>query len=554
MDWMYQLTGGDSSLTAACYSNQTLRLPYWEPPIHNIDLDYSLTETGPIAYENDPEESAALEERDHIFSIRIALCDTVSSVFCKLCWKGFRDIEKHNRTRTHLKGHEVRCNRCVSERWFSSKGARKRHMASNTCSEYDEHRCCDCDISFPTAKLLSRHKKDITIHPPRAVPAHIEHNGNIADLSTYLSTVTLTPHVGPTECPGLGCNRLFSKPFAMLTHIESGFCRSKINRELIDNIIIANDPTYIITNQDAVEERAQDRISLASSEYSDSINGSGQLTPSDMDSNFEEFDSDVLTDDSRSEGTIVPHNRSRALYPDSDSDSDSDSDEGFHFVTEIDVQHHAHLNTPSDSGESHGHSFMSSDGGESGSYLQTPSDSDNGVYFTPSDSEDGVYLTPSDSESGVYLTPSNSEISEDAINQILSLSGGSGLFTPPTDSIASPLQPTSIKCPLCPTTIKAKEFANLEGLHTHLRSMVHQQKIYHCPFPDTPTRDTTVGGGGKAGKRKKGENKQILKSFSALSALGQHVDAGSCKNGKDRFEATVAFLHEKLKEMGVADV
>jgi hypothetical protein len=443
-------------------------------------------------------------------------------------------------------------------------------MASNTCSEIDEYRCCDCDISFPTAKLLSRHKGDITIHPPRAVPAHVEHNGDIEELSKYLSTVTLTPHTGPTTCPGIGCKRSFSKPHAMLTHIESGFCRSKINRELIDNIIIANDPTNIITNRVAVEERAQDRISLASSEYSDSINGSGLLTPSDVDSNFEEFDSDTLTDDGRSEGTIVPHNRSRALGPgsdsDSDSDSNSDSDEGYRLVPRVDAQRHGHLNTPSDSGESdvyipkprtsvqsHGHHFMSSDDGESGSYLQTPSDSD-GVYLTPSDSEDGVYLTPSDSESGVHLTSSDSELSEEAINQMLSLSGGSVVFTLSTDSIVSLPQPTSIKCPLCPAT-RAKQFANLEGLHTHLRSTVHQPKIYHCPFPDTPANGATGGGGGgKAGRRKKGEKRQGMKSFSALSALGQHVDSGSCKNGQDRFEATVAFLHEKLKEMGMADV
>lgn len=423
-------------------------------------------------------------------------------------------------------------------------------MASNTCSEFDEYRCCDCDISFSTAKLLSRHKGDITIHPPRAVPAHVEHNGNIEELSTYLSTVTLTRHTGPTTCPGIGCKRSFAKSHAMLTHIESGFCRSKINRELIDNIIIANDPTNIITNRAKVEERTQDRITLASSEYSDSINGSALFTPSELDSNFEEFDIDDLADDGGSEGTIVPRNRSKASNSGSDSDSDS---------PKAGAQLHRQLNTPSDSGESdvsiprprnsgqlYGNHFISSDDGQSGSYLQTPSDSEDGVYLTPSDSEDGVYLTPSDSMSGVYLTPSIPD--DDTVYQSTPIGSGSVVFTQSTDSIVGPPpQPTSIKCPLCPAT-KAKNFANLEGLHTHLRSTVHQPKIYHCPFPDTPAS------GGEAPRKRKGKKRQKMKNFSSLSAMGQHVDTGACKNGEHRFEVTVAFLHEKLKEMGMADV
>lgn len=400
-------------------------------------------------------------------------------------------------------------------------------MASNSCSEFEEYRCCDCDISFATAKLLKRHTRDFTIHPPRAVPEYVDHNGDVEELATYLGSVTLNaPSEEPIKCLGMGCGRTFTKTYAMLTHIESGFCRSKLNRDIIDDIIIANDPTNIITEAAAVEVRAQDRASIASSEYSSSIDGSVFLTSSEADSDFEQFGSDIMVGSiSGSDGTITPRAR-RVSDHGSDSNSDSDDDDY--------------------------------------NGLPTPSDSENGVTLTPSDSEDSDYCylpTPSDSEDDVYLTPSNSGDSRSGVYLTPSETSGAGsLFTMSTDTLCSLPQPTVIKCPICPAHIK-RTFPNIDALHTHLRSKVHQPKIYHCPSPDAPGSDAADGAAASeaapAGEEKNGSKKKaqpLLKMFGTLSALGHHVDSGNCKKGERTFFATVAFLHEKLKEAGRADV
>lgn len=66
----------------------------------------------------------------------------------------------------------------------------------------------------------------------------------------------------------------------MLAHLESGACASKLTRHMIDDIVIANDPTNMITDPIAAQTRAQDRRMITSMYFS-SAGGSAMLTPSE---------------------------------------------------------------------------------------------------------------------------------------------------------------------------------------------------------------------------------------------------------------------------------
>lgn len=132
----------------------------------------------------------------------------------------------------------------------------------------------------------------------------------------------------------------------MLAHLESGACASKITRTMIDDMVIAHDPTNIITDRVAVQKRAQDRMMITSSMYSSSADGSTIFTPGRTSSSGASTPSYFSSDGSGADYDELPR-----LVSSSSSSWGS-------------------LRTPSNSSNS-----------GSGTFL-TPSDSSNGI-FTP---------------------------------------------------------------------------------------------------------------------------------------------------------------------------
>jgi len=50
------------------------------------------------------------------------------------------------------------------------------------------------------------------------------------------------------RCPGRGCNRAFVSHSALVTHFESGTCKSRMTREQLDRLVVRTDTNNYITN------------------------------------------------------------------------------------------------------------------------------------------------------------------------------------------------------------------------------------------------------------------------------------------------------------------
>lgn len=425
--------------------------------------------------------------------------------FCELCWRAVDRLEYHEGTDgIHRRGKTTKCNGC--SQWFSSKGARSRHRISTGCTDppVSQFRCCECDKNFATQRSLNKHLKNKIIHPPRVVvalpplAAYCEKCKKIfrtaKALEQHLDSVIHRPIMESMTClGGKGCRKKFHTPSGMLAHLESGACASKLTRDMIDDLIIANDPTNIITDPVAVGTRARDRMLITSSIYSSSIDGSAMFTPSETNSTYtssvssENWD-DIFASSNSSDGTITP----------GQGRSSSEGSEGS-IAGSDDLQFMSSVGTATPT-----HGSISS---STFSYFSTPSVS-------------------SDSRSGVPLTPSNS---------------GSEYFTPSEASFSSQLSTIKLSCPLCPAS-STKQYKDINALNTHLRSQIHAAKIYHCP----PASLMLGSGHHSTGKPQR--------SFATLSGLAQHVEAGACEGGKETFNAAISFVNEKLRNMGMGDL
>ena len=112
----------------------------------------------------------------------------------------------------------------------------------------------------------------------------------------------------------------------------------------------------------------------------------------------------------------------------------------------------------------------------------------------------------------------------------------SGMLTPTLGDSQPLLSDLSLAlrltCPLCPADRKA--FSSREALTKHLSSPAHLPKVYHCPFYFAGLED----------------DPQLMKYFSTLSGLMQHLESGACQEGKSTFRKTVEYIEHQLGKMG----
>jgi hypothetical protein len=150
----------------------------------------------------------------------------------------------------------------------------------------------------------------------------------------------------------------------------------------------------------------------------------------------------------------------------------------------------------------------------------------------------GVATPSTVSDSGGILTPSST------------LTGGSLLspqiLTPESDqcrSTYSSILLSTTRCPFCPAT--RPPFQKPESLQQHLNSPAHMPRMFHCPdflFPMSQ------------GPSLSGKASTVIKSFSTLSGLAQHLESGACEGGLVTFRKVVWHIEARLKEMGMNSV
>lgn len=185
-----------------------------------------------------------------------------SHFYCDECNKSFRDskaLDQHTNSPRHIE--QFHC--CDCDRDFVNEDALNQHLRDkvHTIDRTADLRCIECDREFGDEKALHQHRESIKHRP-----------------------------ISNTKCIAPGCSRTFKSPSAMLHHLESGGCRSGLDRRTIDILIQENDVDGIITkpNESACTSFIDDGSSNStpetihtpsSSPYSNSLSGNDSDSP-----------------------------------------------------------------------------------------------------------------------------------------------------------------------------------------------------------------------------------------------------------------------------------
>ncbi|KAF8539761.1 hypothetical protein BDD12DRAFT_82802 [Trichophaea hybrida] len=310
---------------------------------------------------------------------------------------------------------------------FMSKASFDSHQQKNHQVGLQYH-CTDCATDFPSNCALKRHPKNDAAHKKRAMGVLCEPCGKtFASGAKYDAHLLTKSHkkAGKFKCFAFPqCTRKFSTKAGMLSHLESGACKSGLNRQKIDDVIRQHDTSNMIL-----------KVGAGSS-------------------------SQTIQDAAPNHPTPAP---ARSIgEADADSDSDSDSDGGCTIIltptTETSFSRRAsfaEIHTPSStlSGFATPHSYATPLHQEGFSNIPTPSSALSG-YSTPQfftsefvEAFPPGALTPSFTLSGLSTPHSN-------------ITGfGNGRV-----------------CYICNRT-----FMSPKILQMHLEGLAHAPRIYKCP-------------------------------------------------------------------------
>ena len=192
--------------------------------------------------------------RQHFEALHSDLPRKVSGPKCDTCKKkfpGHDDLEQHQRA-AHTS--QFRC--CDCEQDFISEQALDQHLTDKV---HQEIPCQICEQSLASMLALNRHivtEHHASVNPKRNLyPAGV-HGCFICqrrfrkqtDLDQHLTSLK---HHPLSDLPCIAsdkCKRRFFSPSALLHHLESGTCRSGIDRHAINNLVRDNDVERLISS------------------------------------------------------------------------------------------------------------------------------------------------------------------------------------------------------------------------------------------------------------------------------------------------------------------
>jgi len=176
----------------------------------------------------------------------------VGMEFCGICDADYiPTIEGHQHTRSHIAACKAKGLYCASCRSvFPTNHRRQIHIClSQNPSRPTAFRCCDCDLNFPTNSKFSEHLKKGCVLKDGSFRC------NPCDL-TFSTWKRLNVHLNSKnhktlKCLGIAiCERKFKDFSAIIQHLESGTCISKLNRVTIDGLVRSHDTACVITIND----------------------------------------------------------------------------------------------------------------------------------------------------------------------------------------------------------------------------------------------------------------------------------------------------------------
>ncbi|MCJ1453311.1 hypothetical protein MMC28_003657 [Mycoblastus sanguinarius] len=453
--------------------------------------------------------------------------------YCWTCRKVFgrcEELEDHQRATDHC--YCVEC-----DLFFKSPAGAGKHRKQWHPRELKEFSCCECGKEFDDELVLEEHLADEckvvptgkfacqvcpeVLEDVMALDYHIKcaHGadqrerfvytsetwkiracyicqrifGSARALNSHLDSVKHKPLSNLPCLASSECKKHFVSPSGLLNHLESGSCRSGLNRQKINQLVLEKDSDSLISG--GPNDSAVIALGRSNFESSSSVN-KPIYTPSES--------------SSRNPVYAGPSLEAEQL-PASPSNSSLSS-----LVI---------VPTPSEVSLSNLVSNL------------IPQPSSPGAY----EFLDSTVLTPISSPASPWtLLPQPPKASRDGYPKSLNLDetsvkeSSSDIVLTPTTSRQSfehtSAVATSRRCNLCPYVAPS-----LAALKKHISSAVHAPKLFHCPTAllgaagvQTPTR-----------------------YFSTLSGLAAHIESGACGKDNRMLKLAMEFVEGKLIEMGL---
>ena len=411
--------------------------------------------------------------------------------YCRECNRFFAHGDAAEQHRLSL--HSFRCPDCNRE--FVSPEALQQHQKS-TKHCY----CAPCDRSFAHADAARQHR--LALHSFRCPDCNRE----------FVSPEALQQHQKSTKhCYCAPCDRSFVNPEALSQHLQSSIHATQFH---------CCDCDLDFVDEQALHQHLANKIHKPNAKSKVSSFGLSDWVCEDCDRDFKD------------EKGLEQHRSSVIHKPLSDFKCFGHERCKKRFTSPSAWLHHLEsgacrskitmksLNTAVQSSDVH--QYITNDRNQKNTALKGENVSGNtspegSIILTPvtGDDFDDLYWPTSPGPASGILTP-NSTISRRL-----------------SDSSSPALR---LLCPLCP--IGRKPFKSLEALSNHLSSPVHAPKIFHCPLAI-------------AGYEDEGKVSQLMKYFSTLSSLLQHLESGACQGGNVTFRKTVEYIEQNLKRLGL---
>ncbi|KAK3702492.1 hypothetical protein LTR37_014854 [Vermiconidia calcicola] len=339
----------------------------------------------------------------------------------------------------------------------------ERAAAALAGAEEANLRCEPCDRKFKDLNGFRMHK------------ASVKHNP-LSEIKCFLS---------------VKCTQIFTSPSAWLFHLESGKCKSGMDRKKLYAVVHANDADRHISSH----ENARAVSSIAASDCGSRISP-GAVTKRAL-ANLE-------------------RGLERVPIP-------SSSASGFVFAPEK--------------------SDASTGSTTNGVPIYTPNASDAASVVSSRGGVDIAIPTASTSRSitstdlGVMLTPRTTGHSTSEWDYIHNAHVSPSTATSVAESSTATITYDTIN-KAWPCTICNKTFKTKGRLLMHLHSPAHAPKLFHCP----PAAVLGISGG-------KPERK-----FKTLSGLAQHVETGACNGGMELLKKVAGIFEQRVKMATGSDV
>lgn len=156
-------------------------------------------------------------------------------------------LRKHKKTKAHIdKFMEIGLYCIPCRKVLATEASMENHYSTfHDPARTTEFGCLDCGLSFSSNAILKRHLRGHVLKPEvfSCEPCGKEYKKR-SELNKHLQSPS---HLRLKCFGGSACDRTFATPSAMIMHLESGACKSKIDRKGIDQLLLQHDTTNIIT-------------------------------------------------------------------------------------------------------------------------------------------------------------------------------------------------------------------------------------------------------------------------------------------------------------------